>query len=175
MRKVFVYEYSKFFTVAKDVKVQLEFNPANVEAYRLIGYENRLLNEEDFEDDKEDAGEIGANQNITALYEIVPRANPDFRSVPTFTIDFRYKHPDEQSSIPLQLEIFDEGKSFQEATDFMKFVAGIASFSMVMTDSPYKGSSNYEEVLNWLDHVNLKDEHGFQAEFRSIVERAKGL
>ncbi len=175
LRKVFVFEYSKFFTVAKDVKVQLEFNPANVEAYRLIGYENRLLNEEDFEDDTEDAGEIGANQNITALYEIVPKSNPDFRTVPTFTIDFRYKHPDEQSSIPLQLEIFDEGKSFQEATDFMKFVSGIAAFSMVMTDSPYKGSSNYDEVLSWLDNVDLKDEHGFQSEFRSIVEMAKGL
>jgi Ca-activated chloride channel family protein len=175
LRKVFVYEYSKFFTVAKDVKVQVEFNPANVEAYRLIGYENRLLNEEDFEDDTKDAGEIGANQNITALYEIVPKSNPDYRTVPTFAIDFRYKHPDEQSSIPLQLEIFDEGKTFPEASDFMKFISGIASFSMVMTDSPYKGSSSYNDVLNWLDQVNLKDEHGFQSEFRSIVEKAKGL
>ena len=73
------------------------------------------------------------------------------------------------------MEIFDEGKSFNESTDFMKFVSGIAAFSMVMTDSPYKGSSSYEEVLNWLDVVKLKDEHGFQSEFRSVVERAKGL
>ena len=175
LRKVFIYEYSKFFTVAKDVKVQVEFNKANVEAYRLIGYENRLLSQEDFEDDTEDAGEIGANQNITALYEIIPKSNPDFRAVPTFTIDFRYKHPDADSSIPLHLDIFDEGKSFQEATDFMKFTSGIASFSMLMTNSPYKGSSSYDEVLNCLDIVDLNDEHGFKSEFRSIVAKAKGL
>ena len=159
----------------ESIKVQVELNTANVEAYRLIGYENRLLNQEDFEDDTEDAGEIGANQNITALYEIIPKSNPYYRTVPTFTIDFRYKHPDEQSSIPLQLEIFDEGKTFPEASDFMKFISGITSFSMLMTDSPYKGSSNYDEVLNWLDNVNLKDEHGFNSEFRSMVLKAKGL
>ena len=79
LRKVFIYEYSKFFTIAKDVKVQVEFNPNNVEEYRLIGYENMLLNQEDFEDDTKDAGEIGVNQNITALYEIVPKTNPNFK------------------------------------------------------------------------------------------------
>lgn len=175
LRKVFIYEYSKFFTVAKDVKVQVEFNTANVEAYRLIGYENRLLATEDFEDDTEDAGEIGANQNITALYEIIPKSNPDFRVEPTFTIDFRYKRPEADNSIPLQLDIFDEGKSFQDATDFMKFTSGIASFSMLLTDSPYKGSSNYNDVLNWVGDVDLEDEHGFISEFRSMVEKARGL
>ena len=173
LRKVFIYEYSKFFTVAKDVKVQVEFNSYSVEAYRLIGYENRLLNQEDFEDDNEDAGEIGANQNITVLYEIIPKSNPNFRFVPTFTIDFRYKKPDSDNSIPLDLEIFDEGKSFNEATDFMKFTAGIASFSMLITNSQYKGSSDYDEILNWIDNVNLNDEHGFKSEFRDIVEKAE--
>ena len=175
LRKVFVYENSKFFTVAKDVKVQVAFNSANVEAYRLIGYENRVLNQEDFEDDKKDAGEIGANQNITALYEIVPKSNPAFRTVPTFTIGFRYKNPDQDDSIPLELEIFDKGASFDEATDFMKFSAGIASFSMLITNSQYMGSSDFNEILNWVDQVNLKDEHGFKSEFVDIVEKAKGL
>ena len=175
LRKVFVYENSKFFTVAKDVKVQVAFNSANVEAYRLIGYENRVLNQEDFEDDKKDAGEIGANQNITALYEIVPKSNPAFRTVPTFTIGFRYKNPEEDNSIPLELEIFDKGASFDEATDFMKFSAGIASFSMLITNSQYMGSSDFNEILNWVDQVNLKDEHGFKSEFVDIVENAKGL
>ncbi|HEY3385211.1 MAG TPA: VWA domain-containing protein [Saprospiraceae bacterium] len=175
LRKVFIYEFSKFFTVAKDVKVQVEFNSDNVEAYRLIGYENRLLNQEDFEDDTEDAGEIGANQNITALYEIIPKNNPDFSTVPTFSIDFRYKKPDADSSIPLALEIFDEGKSFNESSDFMKFTAGIASFSMLMTNSTYKGSSTYNDVISWLDAADLEDEYNFKLEFRSLVEKAKGF
>lgn len=79
LRKVFIYDYHKFFTVAKDVKVQVKFNPEKVEAYRLIGYENRALNDNDFEDDSKDAGELGSNQNVTALYEIKPRTSPNVR------------------------------------------------------------------------------------------------
>ena len=181
LRKVFLYDTQKFFTIAKDVKVQVEFNPDHVESYRLIGYENRVLKEEDFEDDKKDAGEIGANQNVTALYEIVPSnnpvltTNPTLRSIPTFTIDFRYKEPHSDLSVPIQLEIFDEGKAFEEATDFMQFTSALAAFSMLVRGSEYKGSSSYEEVLKWLDRVNLKDEHSFKAEFRGIVEKAKAL
>ncbi|WP_435137188.1 vWA domain-containing protein [Formosa sp. A9] len=175
LRKVFIYDYSKFYTVAKDVKVQVEFNSANVEAYRLIGYENRLLNQEDFEDDTEDAGEIGSNQNITALYEIVPKENPNYKIAPTFTINFRYKLPDSDSSIPLDLEIYDKGNSFSEASDFMKFTAGVASFSMLITDSEYKGDSSYLNVLNWIDNLNLSDEHNFKSEFKEIVKMTQEL
>ncbi|MBC6993356.1 VWA domain-containing protein [Neolewinella lacunae] len=175
LRKVFIYEYNKFFTVAKDVKVQVVFNPENVTAYRLIGYENRLLSEEDFEDDSADAGEIGADQNVTALYEIVPKANPEFKTVPTFTIDFRYKQAAADNSVLLDLQVFDEGKSFDESTDFMKFTASVASFSMLITDSQYKGASTYDQVLHWIGATNLNDEHRFKAEFRSIVEKAKRL
>lgn len=175
LRKVFIYEYSKFFTIAKDVKVQVKFNPKNVEAFRLIGYENRLLNQKDFEDDTKDAGEIGANQNITALYEIVPNTNPDFETIPTLTIDFRYKEPDSDTSIPLMLEIFDEDKKFSEATDFMKFTSSVASFSMLITDSQYKGTSSYDDILKWLNATNLNDENKFKSQFKDIVERAKKL
>jgi len=175
LRKIFIYDFSKFYTVAKDVKVQVEFNIANVEAYRLIGYENRLLNQEDFEDDNKDAGEIGANQNITALYEIVPKNNSNYKTIPTFNIDFRYKNPDSDNSILLDLEIYDEGNSFSEATDFMKFTASVTSFSMLITNSQYKGSSSYNDVINWLDNVNLNDEHNFKSEFREIVIKAKGM
>ncbi|MGD1840249.1 MAG: von Willebrand factor type A domain-containing protein [Thermonemataceae bacterium] len=175
LRKVFIYDFSKFFTVAKDVKVQVEFNIENVKAYRLIGYENRLLNQQDFEDDNEDAGEIGANQNVTALYEIVPENNSNYEAVPTFSIDFRYKNPDAETSIPLNLEVFDEGKSFAESTDFMKFTASVASFSMIITNSQYKETSNYDDIINWLDSVNLSDEHNFKEEFKSLVNRAKDL
>ena len=175
LQKVFIHEYSKFYTVAKDVKVQVQFNPDNVEAYRLIGYENRLLEEEDFEDDSKDAGEIGANQNITALYEIIPKENLNFRDVPTFTIDFRYKQSDAEESIPLELQIFDEGLSFEQASDFTKFTAGVAAFSMLLRDSPYKEESTYDKVLQWLNETDLRDDHGYKAEFHALIEKAKGM
>ncbi len=175
IKKVFIYDFGKFYTVAKDVKVQVNFNPNNVEAYRLIGYENRLLAEEDFEDDSEDAGEIGLDQNITALYEIIPKSNANYRSVPTFTIDFRYKAPDSDISVPLQLEIYDGGKNFNESSGFMRFTASIASLSMLITDSPYKGTSSFDNVLMWLNNTNLRDDHGFKQELEGIVEEAKAL
>lgn len=175
LKKVFIYDYNKFFTVAKDVKVQVEFNPENVEAYRLIGYENRVLENEDFENDKKDAGEIGADQNITALYEIKPKANVDYRNVPTFTIDFRYKNPDEDTSIPMELAVFDEGKSFTESSDFMRFTGAVASFSMLIYKSDFKGTSNFDKVKEWLSQTHLDDKHGFKMELRNLVTKAKSL
>ena len=176
LRKVFIYEKSKLFTVAKDVKVQVEFNPGLVASYRLIGYENRVLNTEDFEDDKEDAGELGANQNVTALYEIVPAAgSSDLRHIPAFTINFRYKLPDQDASVPLDLKVFDEGYSFGQSSDFMKFTAAVASFGLQIRGSSYAGDASYQDVLNWVNATNLKDEHGFKDEFKSVVNRAKDL
>ncbi len=173
--KVFIYDYNKFYTVAKDVKVQVKFNPENVASYRLIGYANRLLNEEDFEDDTKDAGEIGIEQNITALYEIAPAENPNYSDAPTFTIDFRYKEPDADKSVPLQLDIFDKGNTFDTSSDFMKFTASVAGFSMLLIDSEYKGTTTYKNVLQWLDSAKLKDEHYFKSEFRSLVDKARKL
>lgn len=175
LRKVFIYDYNKFFAVAKDVKVQVGFNPNNVEAYRLIGYENRILNQEDFTDDKKDAGDIGSNQNITAIYEIIPRSNPAFRTEATFSIDFRYKEPDSDVSIPLNLEIYDQGNTFGQSSDFMKFTSSVAAFSMLIRDSEYKGTSNYDDILDWLNSVNLNDEHLFKSKFKTLVEKAKGM
>jgi Ca-activated chloride channel family protein len=175
LKKVFIYEFDKFYAVAKDVKVQVKFNSSNVEAYRLIGYENRVLNEEDFEDDGKDAGEIGANQNITALYEIVPKNNPQYRFVPTFTIDFRYKMPDSDSSIPLELEIFDDGKNFEQASSQMIFTSSVAAFSMLLSDSKYKGTATYENLTTWVNNTELTDSHGFIKEFKDLVSRAGRL
>ena len=175
LKKVFIYESNKFYTVAKDVKVQVEFNANNVEAYRLIGYENRLLDTEDFEDDTKDAGEIGVDQNITALYEIVPRNNNSYRAVPTFTVDFRYKEPNSEISIPIQLEIFDEGKTFEQSTDYMRFTASVASFSMLIRNSKYKGDSNFDTILNWLSTSKLNDKYGFKEEFKQMVTRGKEM
>ncbi len=175
LKKVFIYDYNKFFTVAKDVKVQVNFNPENVISYRLIGYENRLLNNEDFEDDKKDAGEIGSGQNITAMYEIVPTSNIDFRTVPTFSIDFRYKEPQNDISVPIELKIYDDGNTFEQSSDFMKFTSGIVSFSMLLYNSQYKGTSNYDTITGWLNSINLNDEHGFKKEFKDLVSKAKSL
>jgi Ca-activated chloride channel family protein len=171
LRKVFIYDYSKFFTIAKDVKVQVIFNPELVEAYRLIGYENRVLNNEDFEDDTEDAGEIGANQNITALYEVIPSQNIETLNEKAFTIDVRYKNPNADSSIPITLDVFDEGSSFGGASQHMKFTASVASYAMLLADSSFKGDSNYDDVLTWLNTISLNDEHNFKAQFKTIVEQ----
>ena len=160
--------------MAKDVKVQVKFNPNLVVAYRLIGYENRVLNNEDFEDDEKDAGEIGADQNITALYEIVPASSGD-RTQPSFTIDFRYKNPDEDVSIPLSLGIYDQQVDFLEASEHMKFVGSVASFALVLRDSDYKGNATYEKILHWLNQVNLEDRHGFKQELKESVQQASLL
>ncbi len=175
LEKVFFQETGKFFTVAKDVKVQVAFNENIVEAYRLIGYENRVLNNEDFEDDTEDAGEIGAGQNITALYEIIPVGNIQARSEPSFSIDFRYKLPDADTSIPLQLEVTDQGNSFLEASDYTRFTASVAAFGLLLLDSEYKGTTTYPDIRNWLGTVNLPDPHGWKRELDNLVEVAEGL
>ncbi len=172
LKKVFVYDFNKFFTVAKDVKVQVTFNPNMVESYRLIGYENRVLANEDFEDDTKDAGEIGSDQNITALYEIVPTGAFGERS---FEIDFRYKRPNEDVSEAMQLNVFDTGASFEASSDVMQFTTAVASFGLVLSNSTYKGNATYDSILGWLEGHHLEDEHGLKDEFVSLVEMAKGL
>lgn len=172
LQKVFIYEYSKFYSVAKDVKAQVEFNPGAVESYRLIGYENRLLSTSDFEDDSKDAGEIGAGQDITALYEIVPKKNPDAVAMRSFTIDVRYKEPDSDMSIPMQLEIYNNNNTFAESSDHQRFVASIAAFGMLLRNSKYKEDLTYAQVSEWLSTVELSDAYGFKAEFKGLV---KGL
>lgn len=175
LRKVFIYDYQKFYTVAKDVKIQVDFNSDKIESYRLIGYENRLLNEDDFEDDEEDAGEIGANQNITALYEIIPVNDSQSLDEKALTLDFRYKLPDSNTSVPLSLDVFDEGLGFSFASEFMQFSASIASFGMLITDSEYKGNTSYASVLSWLNAISLEDEYGFKSQFRDLVLAASNL
>lgn len=173
--KVFIHEYGKFLTVAKDVKVQVQFNPEAVSAYRLIGYENRLLNQEDFEDDQKDAGEIGSGQTITALYEIVPNAasGAALRQIPTFTIDFRYKNPNRDTGQPLQLEIVDEGSSFENASENLRFAASTAGLAMLLIDSEHKGALQYEQVIHWAQQASQYDPHGYRSEFVQLAERAR--
>jgi len=175
LEKVFFQETGKFNTVAKDVKVQVKFNPNQVKAYRLIGYENRLLNNEDFTDDTKDAGEIGAGQNVTALYEVIPAEQSPASRGPALNIDFRYKLPDADRSIPLSLAVTDAGESFTRASDRTRFTAAVAAFSLLLLDSEYKGTATYNDVLRWLDDVELDDKSGYRRELMGLVELAGDL
>jgi len=172
--KVFVHEFGKFYTVAKDVKIQLAFDPAVVKQYRLIGYENRLLNPEDFTDDTKDAGEIGANQTITALYELVMQPFVPL-SVPALNIDFRYKNPDSGTSIPLSLDVQNASISFQNASENMRFAAAVAGYGMLLWESAYAGNLTYDGLITWANDAKTYDPHGWRNEFVQWVYKAKGL
>lgn len=172
---MFIQEYSKFFTVAKDVTVQVEFNPQLVESYRLIGYENRILENDEFEDDTKDAGEIGAGQTTTALYEIKPKSAPDIRAVPTFTIDFRYKEPTSDISNPLQLEIFDHGNSFDASSANMRFATSVAAYAMVLRESSHLGSTDLHQVKQWATDAHTNDPYLWKQEFLQLIDKAGSL
>lgn len=173
LKKVFVDEYNKFVTVGKDVKVQVTFNPALVEEYRLIGYENRVLKNSEFEDDKKDAGEIGAGQTVTAIYEIRPKVNANFKSVPTFTIHFRYKKPAENTSIPLDLDIYDAGKSFTDASEDMRFAGSMAAFGLYLRGSAYKGTVTLDQIKQWANGARSFDPHGYRAKHMELLGKVK--
>lgn len=176
LNKVFIHEASKFHTVAKDVKVQVEFDPKIVKRYRLIGYENRLLSNNDFNNDSADAGEIGADQNITALYEIETTESADFlKKSPAFTFKLRYKDPNGNQSKLLSLSKKDLSTSFENSSDAMKFTACVAAFSMQLLQSPYKGNYNYQKILETLGQTQLDDPYGYKAEFEALVRRAKSF
>jgi Ca-activated chloride channel homolog len=192
-KKVFINEFSStLYTIAKDVKIQIEFNPAYVAEYRLVGYENRLLNEEDFDNDKKDAGELGAGHTVTALYEIVPTGSdhsytrklkyqksevisllPENNELAT--IKFRYKKPDGTKSILMEETIPCETVNLNEASNNFKFSAAVAGFGMLLRNSDYKGDINYDEILDLARSSKGKDNDGFRAEFINLVELAKQL
>lgn len=173
-RKVFVEEIGKFYTVAKDVKVQAVFDPSIVEEYRLIGYENRLLENDDFEDDTKDAGEIGLNQAITALYELKMKSTTS-RSKPALNIDFRYKDPDSDLSELLELEIFDNETSFRVASENTRFAAAAAGYGLMLRDSEYKGDLTWDKVMQWADTARDYDPNEYRKEFLTWIRAAQIL
>ena len=173
-RKVFVEEMGKFYAVAKDVKIQINFDPLLVEQYRLIGYENRLLENEDFEDDTKDAGEIGADQAVTALYELKMTPLPAL-VFPALEIDFRYKHPDAGVSQPLKLEVFDENVSFRGASENTRFAAAAAGYGLLLRDSEYKGDLNWKDVIQWAENAQSYDPNGYRQEFLQWLAKARDL
>ena len=190
-KKVFVQELgATLLTVAKDVKIQVEFNPARVKSYRLVGYENRLLADRDFNDDTKDAGEMGAGHSVTALYEIVPADGADDDddgavdplkyqtrgrsggSDDWLTVKLRYKAPQGSTSRLLDRVVRQETGS--PSADF-RFAAAVAAFGMLLRDSEYKGQASYSGVLAAARGARGEDREGYRAEFIRLVETAASL
>lgn len=171
--KVFVNERSKFQTVANDSKVQITFDPEMVDSYRLIGYENRVMSNEDFEDDTKDAGEIGAGQTITALYEIIPGASfADGRALATY--DFRYKKSLESESIPLAMDVeYNEGQD--AVSSEFQFAAGVAAYGMVLRDSKYKGLSSFEMAFDLVGEGLGFDPYGYRTQLHEMIAAAQDI
>lgn len=167
--KVFVNEKAKFHTVAKDAKIQVTFNPNKVVSYRLIGYENRTLKNEDFENDSTDAGEIGSTQTITALYEVVLSDTQNDEKYAQF--DVRYKKPGESQSRLLQHEIATTPLSINSTSENMRFVASVAAFGLIMKKSVYKGTANKQLVLSLGHSAVTYDPNEYRKEFMEIVKK----
>ncbi len=195
-RKVFGNEIGgTLYTIAKDVKIQVEFNPQQAAAYRLIGYENRLLADRDFNDDAKDAGDIGAGHTVTALYEVVPYGqkytNPGTdelkyqkpaqtssalaNSKELMTVKLRYKEPQASTSKLLNVSVVDNGEQFGQPSDNLKFSSAVAAFGMILKDSKYKGDAGYNEVLRLAQSSIGADLQGYRAEFVRLVEQARDL
>jgi Ca-activated chloride channel family protein len=185
-KKVLVNEFGgTLFTIAKDVKLQVEFNPANVRAYRLVGYENRMLNKEDFNNDKKDAGEIGSGHTVTALYEIIPagvessfieKTDPlkyqkqNVVSSPgeeLMTVKFRYKKPDGDKSNLIVHAVKSDLSS--KTSDNFRFVAAVAQFGMLLTSSEFKQSSSWISAKSLAQSAVGKDSEGYRAEFLKLI------
>lgn len=183
-RKVMVEELgANFFTVAKDVKLQLEFNPEYIKGYRLIGYENRIMNDEDFKDDKKDGGEIGAGHRVTVLYEIVDKDSPmeigsDLKyqnstsagSDELLTVSVRYKKPDGEASTELSYPVKEDSIK-TEMSNNMKFAAAIAEVGMLLRDSEYKKDSSYKNVLELLNSIPDINSDRDKLEFMLMVNK----
>ena len=173
MVKVFVHEKSKFYSVANDTKVQVTFDPEAVDSYRLIGYENRILSNDDFENDDKDAGEIGAGQTITALYEIVPVCKTDAdRQIAVF--DVRYKKELGTESILLTENVHELTASQSDRKE-LSFAAGVAAFGMILRGSEYKGTADFDMAYELVGKGVENDPHGYRAELQELILTAKGL
>src|SRR5262245_5615316 len=190
-RKVFVEQGGALVTVAKDVKLQVEFNPAKVAGYRLIGYENRLLRSDDFRDDAKDAGDMGSGHTCTALYEVIPSGE----KVPTaeleplkyqtktelteaaksgewLTVRMRYKHPETDKASEVSAVVEPDGLAKEPSADF-RFAAAVAAFGMVLRESEYRGTADLTKVIEWARPVVGEDKGGHRAEFVRLVEKAR--
>ena len=195
-RKVLVNEFgSTLFTIAKDVKIQIEFNPSKVQAYRLVGYENRMLASEDFNDDNKDAGELGSGHTVTALYEVIPVGVKDdftksvdplkyqssekkiFSNNPDeiMTIKLRYKKPDEDVSKLITHPVMDNHTAVENTSNNFRFSAAVAEFGLMLRSSEYKQQSSYSQVVSLAKGAKGTDDNGYRAEFIRLVQAATSL
>lgn len=176
------------YTLGKDVKFQIEFNPKVVGSYRLIGYENRILNAEDFNDDTKDAGEVGVGHRVTALYELIP-AGTDNNSTPSVdplkyqksvakagtselaTVKMRYKKPDGDTSALMSSSVLNK----EHSTDNLTFSSAVAGFAMLLRDSKYKGALTYADLIKQAKASKGSDEEGYRAGFIKLVQKAELL
>lgn len=194
-KKVLVKEFGgTIFTIAKDVKLQIEFNPAKVQGYRLIGYENRVLNKEDFNDDKKDAGELGAGHTVTALYEIIPvgvesefmakvddlkyqkgAVKPAGNGKELCTIKLRYKKPDGEKSQLIEKPVIDNNMQLQKTSDNFRWSAAVAEFGMILRQSEFKGDATYAHCKKLAESAKGKDENGYRREFIDMIDVMKSV
>jgi len=181
---------STLATVAQDVKFQVEFNPATVKEYRLIGYENRMLKEEDFNNDKVDAGEIGAGHTVTALYEIIPVGQKGWLNDSRYTpkkvesgskkaeyayLNIRYKLPNQSKSILLSQPIAGASKPLTQASSDTKFVIAVAAYGQQLRGGQYNGTMGWNDILNLAQSGKQSDPFALKSEFIELVKRAKSL
>ena len=179
------------YTIAKDVKIQVEFNPTKVAAYRLIGYENRLLADEDFIDDTKDAGELGSGHSVTALYEIIlvgvkskflkdvdglkytKTTSTNSFSDELLTVKFRYKKPDGNTSKEIVYPLVEEEIAFSDTSDDFKFVSAVSLFGMKIRKSKFSKKSNFDDVISLAENGRGTDKEGYRAEFIRMVKAYK--
>lgn len=195
-RKTLISEFGgTLFTVAKDVKLQIEFNPVKVKAYRLLGYENRILDKEDFNNDKKDAGDMGSGHNVTAFYEIIPVGATDNytgsvdalkyqkpvavmtvgNSDEMLTIKFRYKEPTSMRSKLSMVTVADKPLSFDKTTADFRFATAVAEAGMVLRDSQFKQKSSFVQAITIAKAARGDDAEGYRAEFIRLAESARLL
>jgi Ca-activated chloride channel family protein len=189
-RKVFVEELQgTLFTIAKDVKIQVEFNPAEVASYRLVGYENRALRDEDFNNDSIDAGELGAGHTVTALYEIIPIGGEGVSRVPgvdplryqrpagrpegprgeLLTVKLRYQRPEGSASRLIEAPVRDVERRDPNLSDDFAFASAVAEFGMLLRNSEFKGTSSGSSVLEMARAHRGEDRDGYRSEFIQLV------
>lgn len=196
--KVLVNEFGgTLHTVAEDVKLQVEFNPAKVQSYRLIGYESRLLANEDFNDDSKDAGDMGAGHTVTAFYEVIPvgvkgnvpgsldtlkyrKSEPvKNNSLELLTVKLRYKEPEEYTSKKIEKSLIDSGKDKkdkdQKVSGDFYFASAVAMFGQLLRDSDFKGSANFDKVVSCAQKGLENDDEGYRREFIRLVGIAKEM
>lgn len=192
-KKVLIRERSgTLFTLARDVKIQVEFNPSLIGAYRLIGYENRMLTDEDFRDDSKDAGEVGMGHSVTALYEVIPAGNDDIPAIDELkyqrpassaatdskellSVKLRYKLDGSEQSTQITVSAKDSDRALDQTSVDFRFAASVAGFAMLLKESDHLGTFSWDDCLSMARQSRGADDHGYRAEFTRLVEMAQLL